>query len=79
MSFRTTVRADQDIVDLYVDGVDQFGLAVAEGYHEGLVALFELLGGNPRLDRLRTEFSPPMRMHAYDRISWSMPRITRAC
>lgn len=65
MTFRTTVRADQDIVDLYVDGAQQFGIDMAERYHEGLMSLLELLGSNPRMDRLRQEFTPPVRMHAY--------------
>lgn len=65
MSFRTTRRAEQDITDLYVQGASQFGSAQAERYHAGLLALFDLLADNPLIARLRTEFSPPVRMHGY--------------
>ncbi len=65
MSFRLTNRAQDDVIGLYTDGVDQFGITMTERYHEGLLALFDLLGNNPRMDRLRPEFSPPMRIHVY--------------
>ena len=65
MTFRTTRRADQDIIDLYVYGASQFGSPQAERYHAGLLALFDLLASNPFIARLRTEFSPPVRLHPY--------------
>jgi toxin ParE1/3/4 len=40
MSYRTTRQADQDIIDIYVRGAADFGVAQAERYHVGLVAVF---------------------------------------
>jgi len=65
MGYRTTRQADQDIIDIYVRGVADFGFDQAERYHQGLVAAFELLAGNPHLARERTEFRPPIRLHPY--------------
>ena len=66
MSYKTTRQADQDIVDIYVHGVQELGTAHAERYHQGLIRTFELLSANPRLARERTEFVPPVRIHPYE-------------
>lgn len=65
MTYKTTRQADQDIIDAYVHGVQEFGTDQAERYHQGLIATFELLSANPRLARERTEFVPPVRIHPY--------------
>jgi Plasmid stabilization system protein len=65
MTYRTTRRADQDVIDIYVHGAGEFGLDQAERYHQGLVATFELLAENPRLARERSEFELPVRLHPY--------------
>jgi len=38
MSYKTTRRADQDIIDLYVSGAVKFGVDQEERYHEWLIA-----------------------------------------
>jgi toxin ParE1/3/4 len=65
MIYRTTRRADQDIIDIYVHGAGEFGVDQAERYHEGLISVFDLLAENPLLARERTEFNPPVRLHPY--------------
>lgn len=65
MAYRTTRRADQDIIDIYARGAADFGIGQAERYHQGLVAAFELLSENPHLARERMEFHPPIRLHPY--------------
>jgi toxin ParE1/3/4 len=65
MNYKTTRRADQDIIDIYVHGAASFGIDQAECYHEGLVSVFELLAENPYLARERSEFDPPVRLHPY--------------
>lgn len=42
MSYKTTRKADQDIIDIYAHGVAEFGVELAERYHVGL--------GVPRAD-----------------------------
>lgn len=63
MKYRTTRRAEQDIIDIYVQGAAAFGIDQAERYHGGLVKAFELLAENPLLARERKEFDPPVRLH----------------
>ncbi|TVR84711.1 MAG: type II toxin-antitoxin system RelE/ParE family toxin [Rhodospirillales bacterium] len=65
MIYKTTRRADQDIIEIYLHGASTFGVDQAERYVEGMVAAFELLARNPQLARNRTEFDPPVRLHPY--------------
>ena len=65
MTFRTTPRAQQDIIDIYVAGSVQFGMAQAEKYHFGLLKTFDLLAANPFVARERPEYDPPTRLHRY--------------
>ncbi len=65
MTYLTTRRCDQDIIDLYVHGATTFGIDHAERYHAGSVEVFDLLTRNPRIARIRNEFSPPVRLHRY--------------
>jgi toxin ParE1/3/4 len=66
MHYRTTRRADRDLIDLYVYGNLQFGTDQAERYHRGLIRTFELLADNPRIARERTESLPPVRIYPYE-------------
>jgi len=59
VTYRTTRQADQDIIDIYLWGCREFGQPQAERYHEGLAATLDLIAGNPRIARERTEFNPP--------------------
>jgi toxin ParE1/3/4 len=63
MRYRTTRRANQDIIDIYLRSAAEFGTDQAELYHAELVAAFERLAAHPRIARERTEFSPPVRLH----------------
>lgn len=65
MAFRTTRKADQDIIDIYLRGCREYGQPQAERYHAGLAQTLDLIGDNPRMARERTEFKPPVRMHPY--------------
>lgn len=65
MSYRATRKAEQDILEIYVRGVLDFGVVQAEQYYNGLIAAFELLADNPHIARDRLEFDPPVRIHRY--------------
>ena len=65
MAYRTTRKAEQDIIGIYLWGCRQFGQKQAERYHAGLTQTLNLLGDNPRLARERAEFDPPVRMYPY--------------
>lgn len=66
MRYRTTRQADQDIIDLYLRGVELFGVEQAERYHGGLIETFEVLADNPHIARERTEFTPAVRIHPHE-------------
>jgi toxin ParE1/3/4 len=63
MAYRTTLRADGDIIGIYVDGARTFGTAQADRYFAGLIDCFDLLARHPLLARERTELDPPVRVH----------------
>ena len=65
MSWTLTRQADQDLVDIYMYGAREFGIDQADAYHAELERVFASLGEFPRLARLRTEFSPPVRIHPH--------------
>lgn len=65
MTFRTSLRADEDIADAYVAGAIRFGVAQAERYQDGLFAAFQMLANNPLMARERHELTPPVRIHPY--------------
>lgn len=63
MAYRTTVRADDDVITVYLHGVQNFGIEQAERYLSGLVKCFELLAEQPRIARERPELRPPVRLY----------------
>lgn len=65
MTYKTTSLCDEDVIEIYVRGLTDFGIGQAEKYHSGLMTTFALIASNPRLARRRTEFEPPVRMHPY--------------
>ena len=57
--------AEHDIAEIWADGADRWGVVQADRYFDGMVDLFELLGEQPDIARLRNEFRPPVRIHIY--------------
>ena len=58
-----SLRAQLDLQELYIYGVEKFGIAVAESYAAGITQTVHLIASQPRIARLRTEFSRPVRIH----------------
>lgn len=65
MPYRTTRRADEDIIAIYGHGAAEFGVEQAERYHADLVAAFDLLAPHPGMARERAEYRPPVRVHPH--------------
>jgi toxin ParE1/3/4 len=63
MMYRLTQAAREDLIQMYMEGVRQFGVAQAEKYQDDLERVFNLLGANPLLARERLELTPPVRIH----------------
>lgn len=63
MSYTLSVKAEEDIISIYLAGVEAFGLNQAERYHEQLERCFEFLADNPLAAHKRFEIVPPVRIH----------------
>ncbi|MEJ8476981.1 type II toxin-antitoxin system RelE/ParE family toxin [Roseibium algae] len=65
MSYQLTGKAEEDVITIYLEGLETFGEAQAERYHLELESVFETLGHNPYLARECLELIPPMRVHPH--------------
>ena len=65
MSYKLTRKAEDDIIDIYLQGHTLFGENQAEHYHRGMEEAFRFLSDEPRAARERTEINPPVRVHPY--------------
>ena len=63
--FRLSCRAEEDLIQIYVTGVQAFGLAQAERYQNALEASFDLIAAHPEIARERHELRPPVRIHRH--------------
>lgn len=65
MPLRFTRAADADILNMMIEGIERFGPAQADAYAEGLKTACRAIEDNPEIVRLRTEFTPPVRIYRY--------------
>ncbi|MEM9578042.1 MAG: type II toxin-antitoxin system RelE/ParE family toxin [Pseudomonadota bacterium] len=63
MNYRLSAKAEADLVQIYIDGVTEFGVTQAEAYQDKIDQTIELIANNPEMARLREEISPPVRIH----------------
>lgn len=65
MAYRLTRKAEEDLTEVYLSGIRDFGITQAETYLEDLLQTFDLLAENPEIARLREEFRPTVRIHPH--------------
>lgn len=63
MGYRLSVKAEDDIIDIFRSGIEQFGLYQTERYQERLEQCFRFLADNPLATRERVEITPAVRIH----------------
>ena len=63
MPYILTHAAKADVIRIYAEGAERFGDDKAEAYYADLTRVFDLLGDTPEMGRLRSELTPPMRIH----------------
>lgn len=63
MAYRLTRKAEEDLTEIYLNGIRDFGVEQAEAYLADLLETFDLLSDNPSLARLRHEIRPAVRIH----------------
>lgn len=64
-SYRLTERADRDVIEIFLYGLQNFGLAKVEQYRNSLTNCFDLLAENPRLGRGAGAIAPGVRRHEH--------------
>lgn len=64
-SYGIAPRAIQDLEEIWTYGAETWSVAQADAYLDGLTHAFDVIAGSPQLFRLRSEFDPPVRIHAY--------------
>jgi len=65
VAYRLSRKAEEDIIQIYVAGVEMFGAEQAERYHEGLEHTFDFLSRFPFAAAVRTGLQGSPRIHAY--------------
>jgi len=63
MRYILSRKAEEDIIGIFLTGVEQFGKNQAERYHEQLDKCFRFLAENPLAAHERFEITPPVRIH----------------
>lgn len=63
--YRISRKAREDLIRLHVEGVRLFGRRQAGDYVANLKRVLELIGESPKIARLRTELTPPVRVHPH--------------
>lgn len=63
--YRLSKRAQRDLFDIFIFGIQQFGERQAEAYAASLEHCFSLLGDNPRMGRLAETIAPAVRRHEH--------------
>lgn len=58
-----TDRAREDLINIWRYTYREWGEQQADHYCDGLAKAFELLAETPQVRRLRTELTPPVRIH----------------
>ena len=59
-----TEAASRDVIEIYKQGVQYFGEAQADRYHNELHEAFSLLSSFPDIGKERPELSRPVRVHS---------------
>ncbi|WP_454761235.1 type II toxin-antitoxin system RelE/ParE family toxin [Caulobacter segnis] len=65
MAYRLSRKAEDDIIQIYVTGVAEFGVDQAERYHEGLERTFNFLADFPLAAPECAELGTGSRIHPY--------------
>ena len=61
-NYRLSLKANDDLKLAYLYGFENFGETQADAYAAGLVDCFQLLAGQPRLGRARSEARDDLRV-----------------
>lgn len=64
-SYTLTERAEDDLLDLFLDGIEMFGLLQARRYKDELEHCFQLIASRPQMGRLAPSIGEGVRRHEH--------------
>lgn len=64
-AWHLTKKADEDLIDAWLEGAELFGIDQADRYGDGFAAAFDLLAAFPEMARERHELRQPLRAHPF--------------
>jgi toxin ParE1/3/4 len=64
-SYTLTERAEDDLLNLFLDGIEMFGLAQARRYKDELERCFQLIASRPQMGRLASSIGERVRRHVH--------------
>ena len=64
-SYTLTERAEDDLLDLFLDGIEMFGLLQAHRYKDELEHCFQLIASRPQMGRLAPSIGEGVRRHEH--------------
>ena len=65
MAYTLSSRAEDDLIEIYIEGASRFGVYQADHYLGKIEEMMGLLSENPRAAHVRPEISPPVRIHPF--------------
>lgn len=65
-NFTLSAHAEEDLIQIYVDGAISFGLEQARSYHLKLLQAFQFLAENPLAAPIRAALRTEIRVHPVD-------------
>ena len=64
-SYALTERAEDDLLALFLDGIEMFGLTQARRYKDELEHCFQLIASRPQMGRLAPAIGEDVRRHEH--------------
>ncbi|WP_372972644.1 type II toxin-antitoxin system RelE/ParE family toxin [Marinobacter sp.] len=64
MDYVLSRKAEEDVVNIFLPGIEDFGVAQADRYHRKLEESFRFLAENPLAAPERKELTPAVRVHS---------------
>lgn len=64
-SYTLTERAEDDLLNLFLDGIEMFGLIQARRYKDEIERCFQLIASRPLMGRLAPSIGERIRRHAH--------------
>ena len=65
ISYTLTARAEDDLLALFLDGIEMFGLTQARRYKDELGHCFQLIASRPQMGRLAPSLGEGVRRHEH--------------